>query len=161
MRQFTCLFLVFLLAMGCGFHLRGTQNHLSTRFLYTYLNSEMPIDSVYNRSIKALIPLNKGKLVDKKAAKVSVNVSALSTFSRQIALSKDSSLIEYENTYQLTVTITDLSNGVQLGSRKIQTTQNLQKDVRHILASQDQANINQSAAERTLAQLTIDYLAAF
>ncbi|MPV85206.1 LPS-assembly lipoprotein LptE [Ostreibacterium oceani] len=149
--------------LGCGFQLKGTATQLSTRFDSTYVN---PIDTLKNnglsRQLERLINVNGGKTVANiDDASIAVNITPVTTQSRQIALSSDASLKEYERIYTTTVTVTDLQSGVQLGQRQLSSTRHVQLDDRKVLAGEEQSKITQDSAERDLAYRIMHYLTAF
>ncbi|PIE45254.1 MAG: hypothetical protein CSA45_03665 [Gammaproteobacteria bacterium] len=167
MRYFTRLPLILgfitlgFIVTGCGFHLRGVGDQLSSRFEKTYFSETSANNSGFSRQLKRLIALNGGHLVAKADAQLAVNVEPISVKSRQVALTSTSTLKEYEYTYATVVTVVDLTNGVQLGSRRISTSRLLQIDESSGLAGDERKTISQQEAARTLAQSVIGYLQSF
>ncbi len=147
---------------ACGFQLRGSANtHLSARFAKTYLVNALVTNDFFYQSIHRLIVANGGQIVDKQEALVAVNITPIRSSQRQIAISGNGALKEYERTFSTTVTLVDLSNGHQLGSREITTARNIQLDDRLVLAGEEQSAIIRREAERTLAQSIMRYLESF
>ncbi len=147
---------------ACGFQLRGTANtQLSARFNKTYLVNALVTNDFFYQSIHQLIIANGGQIVDKQAALIAVNITPIRSSQRQIALSGNGALKEYERTFSTTVTLVDLQNNKQLGSREITTTRNIQLDDRLVLAGEEQSAIIRREAERALAQSIMRYLQSF
>ncbi len=148
------------LITGCGFKLRGVDDagKLSDKFKKTYLSIS---DEYLESQIKRLINNSGGKVVNKKEATTKVRVSSLSSKKRQIALSGDGSLREYEQTYKISVTVSDLSNGISLGTRELSTIKFIQLDKRKVLAGEEQSDVVRKAAIRNLSKRVMSYLHAF
>ncbi len=145
---------------GCGFALRGTAIPLPARYSKTYFESES-IKGVSNslpKQVKELLVLGGGQLVPRKDASVSIHLSDIDSQSRQIVLAGNGTTKEYERTYRVTVTVVDLKSGVQLGSRTLSSTHNIQLNDTHVLAGQDEARTVQKSAEQSLAHQILRYL---
>lgn len=153
--------LIFFGLSGCGFALRGVSSPLPERFAKTYLQDVMVPNNRFQRRIEQLIVLGGGHSVERDVANVKISVSDITTYSRQIALSGNGAAKEYERTFSTTVTITDLTTGIQLGSRQLSTTRNIQLDDRNVLAGEEQSEVTQSAAEHALANAVYQYLKTF
>ncbi len=149
-----------LFVASCGFHLRGydESSQLSARFDKTYVQIS---DNYLESQIKRLINNSGGKVVKDDEAITKVSISSIKKDKRQIALSGDGSLKEYEQTYNITVTVSDISNGIQLGNRKLSTIKFIQLDSRKILAGEEQSDIVKKNATRELAKRVMSYLRAF
>lgn len=153
-------FLLMVLA-GCGFALRGTTTPLPERFAKTYFHETLVAEDALHRRVKQLIVVSGGQLVAKDNATVGVNISAVKEQSRQIALSGNGAIKEYERTFSTTVTVTEIATSIQLGSRVLSTTRNVQLDERRVLAGEEQSSVTKEVAERALAQAVIRYLKSF
>lgn len=149
------------LMVGCGFKLRGIDTQLSDRFAQTYVSSGDSLESDFSRKIKQLIHVNGGQVVAREFAQLKVHVTPVKVYSRQIALSDSGAIKEFERTYSTVVTLVDLSNGIQLGSRQISTTRFIQLDDRRVLAGEEQSEVTENNAENALAQSVIRYLESF
>lgn len=159
-----CVFSVSILMFlsGCGFALRGTTTPLPTRFAKTYFHETLASEDALHRRVKQLIVVGGGQLLDDTTeATVSVAVGAVQIRSRQIALSGNGAIKEFERTYSTTVTVTEMPTGIQLGSRVLSTTRNVQLDDRRVLAGEEQSSVTKEVAERALAQAVIQYLKSF
>lgn len=150
-----------LLLSSCGFKLRGTGIQLSAKFQKTYIDDDNINDTNFYDRIKKLIVLNGARLVDQKQAIIGVHFSPIKVSSRQIALSDNGSLKEYEKTYSTTITVIDESNDIHLGSRVITTVRNVQLDDEHVLANEEQMNTTSEDAYHTLAQSVLLYLQSY
>lgn len=150
-----------MLLSGCGFALRGTTTPLPARFEKTYFHEIQHTDDTLHRRVKRLITLSGGKLVERSEASVSIALTKVEISSRQIALSGNGSVKEYERTYYTTVTVTEITTGIQLGSRVLSTKHNVQLDDRRVLAGEEQSAVTQDVAERSLAQAVMRYLKSF
>lgn len=163
MRYSVLLGLVFaFLVAGCGFQLRGLNTQLTEKFQKTYLAEEKnAFDSDFYLSVRQLLVTNGGGLSEKAEATVTVLLSPISINSRQIALSNDGLLKEYERTYKATVTVLDSQNDIQLGSRVVSTIKNIQLSDDLVLAGEEQIKITNKEAHRALAQSVMLYLESF
>ncbi len=150
--------LISLLLAGCGFHLRGLNSQLSGKFKKTYLVEDNDSNVNLNQEVASLITLNGGQLVDKSQAIIRLVISPLKVKSRQIAISGDSTLKEYEKTYRANITIINQNDGSQIGQRVVSSIQQQQYDEKNVLASDEQSEITKEAAIRDLANEIIRYL---
>ncbi len=146
---------------SCGFALRGTTTPLPARFDKTYFHDTLEEQEALHRRVKQLIIVGGGHLVPKAQATVAVNVGPVSMSSRQIALSGNGAIKEFERTYSTTVTVTEVATGIQLGSRVLSTTRNVQLDDRRALAGEEQSAVTKDVAERALSQAVMQYLKSF
>lgn len=153
--------LIGLFLTACGFQPRGMNTQLSERFAKTYFTEPSNIDEQFPQQVKHLFQLNGGQLVSKTEATIAVTLSPVTEKSRQMAIANNGTLKEYERNYQVTVTLIDLSNQAQLGSRTLAVTRNIQLDESKVLANEEQSAISLKAAERSLAQSIIRYLESF
>lgn len=160
LRFFFPLLLLTILS-GCGFKLRGTDTQLSERFQHTFFDENTAIESDFAKKIKQLLTVNGANLVTRQQANIGIHITPIKAYSRQIALSGSGAIKEYERTFSTVVTLTDLKNGIQLGSRSIETTRLVQLDDRRVLAGEEQSEITKNAAEHALAQSIIRYLESF
>lgn len=153
--------IISLLLTACGFQLRGSNQSLSEKFQHTYVADHLSEDGLFLRQIKQLIALNGGQIVDKAAAQVALSLTPITTSSRQIAIAGSGTLKEYERTYEVTVTLVDMSNQVQLGSRTLSVVRNIQLDDSNVLAGEERSETTYRVAERALAQSVLRYLESF
>lgn len=160
MRLSTVVFiLVSFFMTACGFQLRGLSHNLSQQFSAVYMQEAD--NQAFQEKVRKLITANGGQLVAKDRATIALYLSPVTTSSRQISLSSSGSLKEYERIYRTKVTIVDLTNQTQLGSRSISNTQYLQLDDLSPLAGEEQSKISLTAAESDLAQAVMSYLSTF
>lgn len=152
------IFMSFLMT-ACGFQLRGLNHNLSQQFSAVYMQETD--NQAFQEKIKKLITANGGQLVAKDKATIALYVSPVTVSSRQISLSSSGSLKEYERTYQTKITIVNITDQTQLGSRSITNTQYLQLDDLSPQAGEEQSKISLTAAENDLAQAVMSYLSTF
>lgn len=156
-RAYACYLASCLLLASCGFALRGTDVHLPARFSNIYMQTSRPI-TAFAEDVKEQLRLNGANLTTQVLASVILEVGDVSTYSRQIAITGDSALREYERIYSAHVRVIEQATGQLLGERTVSTVRYIQEDERRLLASDEQANMIQTTAERVLAQRIIQYL---
>ncbi len=166
MRHIILLSLLITIITGCGFQLRGINTgKLPEQFQKTYLtesdNNKNNKNSLFYQKLKELIVTNGGNLSNEEQANVTVVLSPVTINSREIALANKGLLKEYERTYKVTVTILDTNNGVQLGSRVLTRIEDIQLSDQQVLASEEQIQITNKEAYRSLAEAAILYLQSF
>ncbi|MGY0399299.1 MAG: hypothetical protein ACWIPH_05070, partial [Ostreibacterium sp.] len=64
-------------------------------------------------------------------------------------------------TYSTQVTVIDSKNEIQLGSRVISTSRNIQLDDRYVIAGEEQLQTTHADAEKSLARSTLLFLESF
>lgn len=148
------------LITACGFQLRGLNHSLSEQFSQIYME-QASVSQPFQKKVKELIVASGGALTDKNMATTAIYLAPIQTSSRQVSLSASGSVKEYERIYSTKVTIINLKDQSQIGSRSISNTQYLQLDELSPQAGEEQSRISLRAAEDDLAQAIMSYLSTF
>ncbi len=155
------VYALLLITLGCGFHPRGLNKELSQRFEKTYIKFNGDQNSFLYNQITRLIYTNGGNIVDKQAANIMLEITPLPVKSRQVALSGNGLIKEYNYIYPLSISIIDLKTKMTVDSRLLSVNKYIQLDDRKVLASEEQTDITKNSAYRSLSSLVINYLELF